>query len=97
MVRNWQQAALATLFVIAMGDFLAIAIVKSRALPEDSIYVGSATCRSCHADEHDQWHQSLHPKMMRQVAGADVVGAHLSPENQDILFDPEAQSHRTSA
>lgn len=89
IVRNWQQAALATLFVIAIGGFLAIAIVKSRSVPEDSIYVGSATCRSCHADEHDQWHQSLHPKMMRRVAGAGVVVADLSPENQDILFDPE--------
>ena len=43
IVRNWQQAALATLFVTGVCGLVLIALVKSRSVPEDSIYVGSAT------------------------------------------------------
>ena len=35
-------------------------------------YVGSESCRECHAHEHDSWHDSYH-RTMTQVAGPETV------------------------
>src|SRR5256886_16362354 len=39
-----------------------------------AVYVGSKTCRSCHADQFESWHRSYH-RTMTQIAGADTVQA----------------------
>ena len=41
--------------------------------PDDG-YVGSASCRSCHPEEHATWHESFH-RTMSQVATRDTVAA----------------------
>lgn len=42
-------------------------------VPADG-YVGSATCRSCHAHEHDTWHDSYHRTMTQRAGPTAVLG-----------------------
>jgi hypothetical protein len=55
-------------------------------IPEDSHYVGSVACSSCHINEHSEWHASLHTQMMRKVDKPNTIVADLHSE--DIAFDP---------
>ena len=48
---------------------------------DDDEYVGSASCRECHADEHKSWHDSYHRSMTQLM----------SPETVQAAFD--GQSH----
>ena len=48
---------------------------------DDDEYVGSASCRECHADEHKSWHESYHRSMTQLM----------SPETVQAAFD--GQSH----
>jgi len=58
--------------------------IKDLPIPENSEYVGSLTCQSCHLDEHTDWRDSLHTKMMRRVGSPGVVVADL--ESDAITF-----------
>lgn len=42
--------------------------------PVTSAYVGSASCKRCHAEEHAQWKESIHIKMVKPIADATIVG-----------------------
>ena len=42
-------------------------------------YVGSDSCRACHADEHASWHASYH-RSMTQLATPESVQADFSPQ-----------------
>jgi len=48
---------------------------------DDDEYVGSASCRECHADEHKSWYESYHRSMTQLM----------SPETVHAAFD--GQSH----
>ena len=37
-------------------------------------YVGSAACARCHQDDYDQWKRSLHVRMTKPIAEAEVIG-----------------------
>ena len=47
---------------------------------DDDEYVGSASCRECHADEHKSWHASYHRSMTQLM----------SPETVQAAFDGQA-------
>ena len=75
------------LLVIATFFFsigLILLFLANQPIPEDSYYVTSARCAACHADEHDGWYHSMHPKMMRRVDKPNAVVADLHSE--DITF-----------
>ncbi len=59
--------------------------IKMSPIPADAEYVGSAACQSCHINEHEAWHSSLHSKMMRRVSELDSTAADLHSEN--LAFD----------
>ncbi len=42
-------------------------------------YVGSATCKTCHATEYEDWQGSNHQRAM-QPANADTIGEHFNDE-----------------
>ena len=37
-------------------------------------YVGSAACARCHQEDYDEWKRSLHVRMTKPIAEAEVVG-----------------------
>jgi predicted CXXCH cytochrome family protein len=37
-------------------------------------FVGSAACARCHQDDYEQWKQSLHVRMTKPIAEAEVLG-----------------------
>ena len=37
-------------------------------------YVGSAACARCHQDDYDEWKRSLHVRMTKPIAEAEVLG-----------------------
>jgi predicted CXXCH cytochrome family protein len=39
-----------------------------------SAYVGSAACARCHQDDYDEWKRSLHVRMTKPIAEAEVIG-----------------------
>jgi predicted CXXCH cytochrome family protein len=53
-----------------------VASAQAAASPSStqSEYVGSAACARCHQDDYDQWKQSLHVRMTKPIAEAEVLG-----------------------
>ena len=39
----------------------------------EEAYVGSATCKSCHPEEHSSWHSSFHRTMTQRASRETVV------------------------
>ena len=37
-------------------------------------YVGSAACERCHQEDYDEWKRSLHVRMTKPIAEAEVIG-----------------------
>jgi hypothetical protein len=62
--------------------------IAQTGIPEDTSYVGSKACHSCHDQQYAQWYASLHPKMMQPVSET-TIKAELSPDNPNLLFDPQ--------
>ena len=76
-------AGLAIVGVLTLSVLFTSRSSDSSQLPEHAItnrpiafsrdgYVTSTTCRSCHPNEHDSWHDSFH-RTMTQVAAPDTV------------------------
>ena len=42
--------------------------------PQDTDYLGSASCERCHQKEYAAWKNSLHIKMTKPVAEATILG-----------------------
>lgn len=77
------------LFTLLVGVFVTILYIKYAPVPSDSAYVGSVLCIDCHNDEHKEWADSLHKKMMRPLKQEGVVVADFSEENLDLQFSLE--------
>lgn len=45
-----------------------VAVAVANTPPAGATYVGSNTCFTCHSAEHRNWSQTLHPKMIQDVA-----------------------------
>jgi predicted CXXCH cytochrome family protein len=43
-------------------------------LPSQSDYLGSTSCARCHQEDYDEWKRSLHVRMTKPIAEAEVVG-----------------------
>ncbi|MFK5894605.1 MAG: multiheme c-type cytochrome [Pseudomonadota bacterium] len=62
-----------------------VSYIKNAEVPEDVHYVGSLQCESCHSNNHVNWSNSLHSKMMQKVDQLD--GGFVSLHSNDISFD----------
>ena len=49
----------------------------------DNEYSGSDSCRECHADEHQSWHDSYH-RSMTQIMSTDTVKAAFNGQSYDF-------------
>ena len=76
--------------VVLLVGFGVLFYIKYAPVPIDAAYVGSAFCLDCHSDEHTQWADSLHPKMMRRVDEKGAVLADFSEDNPDAQFSLDA-------
>jgi len=86
----WMKAGAVLGLVALVVIVSAVIYIKSLGIPKDASYVGSNECQTCHGDEHQGWHDSAHPKMMRRVDEPGAVVADLSTEGEDAApFDPE--------
>jgi hypothetical protein len=58
---------------VSLPAFLAQAgyATAPAAKPMDG-YVGSASCRECHRDEHGSWHASFHRTMTQKMTQTDL-------------------------
>ncbi len=81
---------------VAVGSFLSrppalIVVKESQRIPTEGRpggFVSSATCKECHADEHESWHRSYH-RTMTQYASETAVKAdfnHVNLQFNDDLF-----------
>jgi predicted CXXCH cytochrome family protein len=67
----------------------------AQGVPSDSRgaddFVGSAACARCHQDDYDQWKKSLHVRMTKPIAEAEVIGdfgdARLTGHDRSFVFD----------
>jgi len=71
------------IFLVILLNILAgvVVYIQKQPPPHDAEYIGSSKCQSCHQNEHADWKNSLHAKMMRRVDQPDVVVADLNSEN----------------
>lgn len=58
------------------------------AVPEVVGFTGSTACESCHRQDYEDWHDSLHPKMMRRPGGETILADFSSPD-APARFDVE--------
>lgn len=73
--------------LIVFFIIVSVFYIKQQSIPEDAAYVGSKRCVSCHINEHQDWSNSYHAKMMRKVSEPGVLVADFKVK--DIMFDPE--------
>src|SRR5688572_13271218 len=52
----------------------AAATASATPAPTSSEYLGSASCGRCHVPEHKVWQNSLHIKMTKPIAEAEIAG-----------------------
>ena len=96
--------AAATVAVVAAGSLLVQSwltlppAVTSADLPYKGRpgYIGSDSCRTCHAEQHQSWHRSYH-RTMTQVASPDAVipsfdEVHLSAYGRDYHLSRQGDS-----
>jgi len=84
------RGVLAGVGVLATACLLPLfAWVKLRDIPENSQYVGSHRCATCHRSEHAAWEDSLHNRMMRPVNRPGVVVAEFDEEDHGLRFELE--------
>lgn len=61
--------------------------VRTRPIPEQGAYVGSAACAVCHGAIHGSWKASQHTKMMRPVSAPGVVVANFQTDDPGLRFE----------
>ena len=85
---KWPVLSITGIIIVTLASIAIGIIIKQQGIPEQVAYVGSTACASCHESLYTQWHSSLHPRMMRPVT-TETVLADLSPNNPELLFNPQ--------
>jgi hypothetical protein len=75
--------------IVGLVVVAAAVYVKARPVPENSSYVGSERCASCHAEIHAAWAASEHTRMMRPADRLGVVVADFDSEDEGLRFGRE--------
>jgi len=74
--------ALIIFLVVLLNILVGVVVyIKQQPVPHDAEYIGSSKCQTCHQNEHTDWKNSLHAKMMRRVEQPNAVVADLESEN----------------
>lgn len=102
-----------SLCVVLVGALLIIGVVMTdstsasdntpdRALvantpPENATYVGAQTCFQCHSDQYRTWHNTLHPKMIQDVAASpEAVLADFSTGAEFRTLEAESRAYEAA-
>lgn len=54
---------------------------------EESYYVGSKSCKSCHQDNHKQWNNSSHPKIYKKYVDEKQIVADFENKPDFVTFE----------
>ena len=76
-----------TVVMVILLILAGIQYIRHAPIPEDTQYIGSVECKSCHRKEYKTWKDSLHAKMMRPAADDGVIVASFSVDDGAIQFD----------
>lgn len=82
-------AALAAALVLLCCGLAAVAALKSIPQPAGTRYVGSQSCKGCHAKVFAAWSESQHTKMMRRPDQEGVLVADFESPDPDRRFTLE--------
>jgi tetratricopeptide (TPR) repeat protein len=92
----WRAASVLLLVgVLLAGTWLAWRQEASPPVPETPVasspatFVGSGTCASCHAAEHEAWRGSQHARAMQEASADAVIG-----DFNDVTFRHDGIEHR---
>lgn len=67
--------AASLLFIVVLAAARGPLLDGSDLLHRDGGFVGAATCRECHAEQHASWSRTFHSTMTREASPESVVGA----------------------